>query len=326
MQYDRMAAERINLERWTSMVDWRAPLQLALLLLSFVSPGSVHAAQCASSPNAAASPPSPAEIRALVLRVVANQRLNDAALEQYERIERRQVRKSEQDTTIVEDKTFRVVPTGTGTIRVQIEEDGRPVDAEVYRRQLRDLEQALASALNSGDPGQKRAVEKGAKRSRERAELVDAIPNAFLFSRLGCETRNGRALAKLALEPNPTFKPASRSASLFAHVRATVWVDEAAGQLVRLEAEMIRDFPVGGGVLGKVYRGGRFVLEQAEVAPGVWLPTRYQYDFDGRKFLFGFGVHELTEVSRYRHIGPPKQALETIRRELNDSRATGSSR
>src|SRR2546429_2936723 len=48
------------------------------------------------------------------------------------------------------------------------------------------------------------------------------------------------------------------------HVRATVWVDEAAGQLVRLEAEMIRDFPVGGGVLGKVYRGGRFVLRSEE--------------------------------------------------------------
>src|SRR3989442_3866926 len=43
----------------------------------------------------------------------------------------------------------------------------------------------------------KRAVEKGAKRSRERVELVDAIPNAFLFSWVGCETRNGRALAKL---------------------------------------------------------------------------------------------------------------------------------
>ncbi len=310
------------------MVDWRATLQLTLVLLSFVVTGSVHAAQCAASPNddRAALPPSPAEIRALVLRVVANQHLDDAALEQYERIERRQVRKSEQDTTIVEDKTFRVVPTGTGTVRVKIEEDGRPVDAELYRRQLRDLEQALASALNPADPQQKRAVEKGAKRSRERAELVDAIPNAFLFSWLGCETRNGRALAKLALEPNPTFKPASRNASLFAHVRATVWVDEAAGQLVRLEAEMIRDFPVGGGVLGKVYRGGRFVLEQAEVAPGVWLPTRYQYDFDGRKFLFGFGIHELTEASRYRHIGPPKEALETIRRELNDSRAADPAR
>jgi len=323
-----MAVERMNWKRWTSMVDWRALLKLALLLPSFVGPGSVGAAQCAASPNddQAALSPSPAEIRALVPRVVANQHLNDTALEQYERIERRQVRKSEQDTTIAEDKTFRVVPTGTGMIRVQTEEDGRPVDAELYRRQLRGVEQALASALNPADPRQKHAVEKGAKRSRERAELVDEIPNAFLFSWLGRETHNGRALIKLALEPNPAFKPASRKASLFTHVRATVWVHEATGQLVRLEAEMIRDFPVGGGVIGKVYRGGRFVLEQAEVAPGVWLPTRYQYDFDGRKFLFGFGVHELTEASRYRHIGPPKEALETIRRELNDSRAADPAR
>ena len=59
-------------------------------------------------------------------------------------------------------------------------------------------------------------------------------------------------------------------------------------------------------------------MEQSEVAPGIWLPTLYTYDVDGRKFLLGFGVHERTDVSQYRHLGPPSQSIEIIRSELNN--------
>jgi hypothetical protein len=73
----------------------------------------------------------------------------------------------------------------------------------------------------------------------------------------------------------------------------------------------------GGGIAGRIYRGGHFVIEQKEVSPGIWLPSLYTYDVDGRKFLFSFGVHERTEVSHYQRIGPPAQAVETLRSELN---------
>lgn len=268
--------------------------------------------------------PSAEEVRALMNRVIANQHRDDAALEQYERIERRQVRKSERDANPAEDKTYRVVPTGTGTVRVQTEERGSAVDAELYRKQLRDLEQALVWALNPSESRQKRRVDKGAKRSRERTEMVDAVRDAFRFTWLGREARDGRTLVKLQLDPNPAYKPTSRNTALFATARATVWVDEAAGQLVRAEAELVRDISFGGGILGKAYRGGRFVIEQAEIAPGIWLPTRYEYNFTGRKFVFGFEAHEVTDASHYRRIGPPKEALLAIRREL-DIAATSSS-
>ena len=47
-------------------------------------------------------------------------------------------------------------------------------------------------------------------------------------------------------------------------------------------------------------------------------PTLYTYDVDGRKFLFGFGVHERADVTHYRHVGPPSQSIELIRSELNN--------
>jgi hypothetical protein len=271
-------------------------------------------------------PLAPEEIRALVERTISNQHYNDAALAEYERRERRQLRKEEQDTRLSDDKTFRVVPTGTGTLRVLVEESGRPVPPENYRRQLRDVEKALVWALDPDERKQKQRVEKWNKRVRERAETVDAIWDAFLFTWQGRETLNGRAVVKLLLEPNPAYKPRSRSTDVFHHARATVWIDEAAAQLVRADAEVISDISIGGGILGKIYKGGRFVLEQAQVSNGAWLPTRYQYDFDGRKFFFSFEVHEVTLASVYRRMGPPKEALAAIRHELNNGVAPSASR
>lgn len=260
---------------------------------------------------------SPGEIRALVEHAISNQHRNDDALAQYERRERRQARKDESDALLSEDKSFRVVPTGTGTLRLLVEEKGQPVPPDLYRRQLRDLEQALVWALDPAEHKQKRRVEKFAKRSRERAEMVNAIHDAFLFTWQARETSGGRSLVRLLFEPNPAFKPHSRNTEMFRHARAVVWIDEAAAQLVRIEAEIVSDISIGGGILGKIYRGGRLVLEQAQVTEGVWLPVRYAYNFTGRRFLFGFELHEVTLASAYRRIGPPKDALSAVRHELS---------
>lgn len=266
-----------------------------------------------------ARPLSPDEIRALVDRAISNQHRNDDALAEYERRERRQARKDESDTLPSEDKTFRVVPTGTGMLRLLVEENGRPVSPDLYRRQLRDLEQALVWALQPAESKQKRRVEKFDKRSRERAEMVDAMRDAFLFTGQARETSGGRSLVRLLFEPNPAFKPRSRNTELLRRARAVVWIDEAAAQLVRIEAEIVSNISIGGGIFGKIYRGGRLVLEQAQVAEGVWLPVRYDYNFTGRRFLFGFELHEVTLASAYRRIGPPKDALAAVRHELSNA-------
>ena len=86
--------------------------------------------------------------------------------------------------------------------------------------------------------------------------------------------------------------------------------------MVRGEAHITRDISFGGGILGKLYRGGVFSMEQSEVAPGIWEPTRYQYDFGGRKFLFSFDEHQVVEASHYRRVGPPKEALTLVQNEL----------
>ncbi len=57
--------------------------------------------------------------------------------------------------------------------------------------------------------------------------------------------------------------------------------------------------------------------ERYEFFPGVWFPSYEQYDFDGRKFLVPFSIHERTFYSNYKKVGPPSEAITVVRAELD---------
>ena len=284
--------------------------------LAGLAAGPRNGTQTRSNTSSQERTPTLDEVRAMADRAIAAQHQDDAAINGYERIERHVVRTSATADRATEDKTYRVVPTGSGTLKLLIKDGGKPVSRDEYLRQLRVWEQVLEVTVNANDPRAKADQEKWQKRMKDRADLVDTARQAYHATWLGRETRDGRVCAKLLLEPKPEFQPRSRSAEILTHARAAIWIDEASGQLARGDAEITKDISFGGGILGKIYRGGHFEMQQAEIAPDVWFPTRYQYDFVGRKFLFGFEVHEYTEVSHYRRLGTPQEALALVRREL----------
>jgi hypothetical protein len=295
-----------------------APATLAIRS-AWNSGTATHASAPKSAHNgtpAIAQAPSDAEILERSAKLIENQHHDDEALEQYERVEHEFDRTSGMNPRVLSEKMLRVVPNGFGTFKLPLKLDGSPVDAAEYRRELLAWKESLELSLRPDDWKYKSASAKWQKKKRDRSELVDAGRNAFLTKWLGQETRNGRVNDVFELDPNPNFHPHSLLQEALTRVTVKIWVDHDTTHLARGEAHVFRDISVGGGILGKLYRGGVFSLEQAEVAPGVWLPTRYQYDFMGRKFLFTFEEHQYIEASRYRHLGPPKQALEFVQNEL----------
>jgi hypothetical protein len=269
--------------------------------------------------------PTAAQIQSMVARVVDNQHRNDRAIEEFERVEHVVSRKGGDNSPVLFDRTDRVMPSGTGIMRLRMAQDGSPVSPDLYRHELQFAFYALELAIHPNDRW-KQALAKFEKRRRDRAELVDAAAKAFHITWAGREARGSQTLAKVLLDADPNYKPTSRLTGIFEHVHVVLWVDESQAQVARLEADITSDITFGGGIIGKIYHGGHFVMEQSEVAPGVWLPTLYTYDVDGRKFLFGFGLHERTDVTRYRRVGPPAQSIEIIRDELNTLSAEAPAR
>jgi hypothetical protein len=281
-----------------------------IALLSLVLTADAVAQSVAPASAAAIGPAKPDFFN----RVIANQKKGDDALDLYERIERVETRKNPSDPAPAAIKIMRVIPSGTGMFRVPVGADGKPRDSAAYRADLEKLEKALALLVNDSR-SQRDGLEKYAKRKKDRNDLIDATHNAFLFALVANEPRGDRTLSKYKMEPNPAFKPTSRFTSIFLKVRGFVWVDEASGELARIEGEVTEDISVGL-FLGKIYKSSHFMQERYEFQPGLWLASFSQYDFDGRKLFSGFSVHERTFYSNYRYIGPPKEALAAVRQEL----------
>ena len=255
--------------------------------------------------------------RTLLERVIANQKNDDLAQANYERLERLEIHKGNAGSQPAEIKTTRAVPAGTGIDRIPVGPDGKPVDAAAYRAELEKLERALSWAAEDGR-AQREAYEKIAKKQKERADLIDATRTAFLYTFVEREPRGDRMLSKYRMVPNPAYKATSRATSIFSKVRGYLWIDDDAEQVARAEIEVIDDISIGG-FLAKVYKGSHFMQERYEMAPGLWFASYSQYDFDGRRLFVSFSIHERTLYSQYRRIGPPREALQAIRAELGKS-------
>jgi hypothetical protein len=286
----------------------RAFLPIAVLLQVL----AVTAGQQSSVPSSA--PTMSPDPSSLFERVITNQKRDDAALEVYERVERLETRKNPNDPSPASAKFSRVIPSGTGMTKIPIGPDHQPTDAAAYRASLAGLEHARALIVND-NRSQHDALEKYAKKRKDRIELINATRNAFVFRFVAHEQRGGLELSKYEMSPNQVFKPTSRFTSIFPKVHGFVWIDENSQELARIEGDVTDDISIGL-FLGKIYKGSHFMQERYEVRPGLWLPSFSQYDFDGRRFFSGFSIHERTFYSNYRYIGPPKEALDAIRREL----------
>jgi hypothetical protein len=294
-------------------------LPLAGVLLAFGSPARAQnepSSNPQGNPQAAQNdaPLTDEQVRALASRVLQNQHQNDRLMNLFERTEHNQASGTGQGAEH-KDTLARVVPTGTGEARVELQRSGKPTDAAVREQQWHNVTQALVTNSRTDDPEVKKEYARAEKRRHERDEFADAAGKAFRYHYAGRETIGGRKLVKVTFDPDPSFHTSIRFASICAHIRGTAWVDEANAQIVRVEAEMFDDYSIVGGLLAKVYRGSRLNAEQAEIEPGVWLPIHTSYNVLARKLVFGVTMHEQMDYSDYRRVGAPREALLAISNE-----------
>jgi hypothetical protein len=256
-------------------------------------------------------------------RVIANEKKMELELDEYERTEKVEIRKTGSDAKPSEVKVWKRFPAGPAVTKLPVSVDGTAVNSELYREDLEKLEKYLVWAAQGG-AAQQEAYAKAQRKRRERQDLIATTHDAFLFSRVGEEKRGQQTLAKYAMNPNPKYKASTRNAVIFSRVRGTVWIDEESGELARIEGSVVEDISISL-FLAKVYKGSHFMQERYEMAPGHWFPSYEQYDFDGRKFVVPFSIHERTYYSDYKRVGPPKEAVAVIRDELSklESRQTG---
>ena len=132
------------------------------------------------------------------------------------------------------------------------------------------------------------------KRKQERedaeraAKIMRALPDALLYEADGTElgTDNvgqpGDELVRLKFRPNPGYNPPSRVEQVLTGMQGHLLIDAKENRIAKIDGTLQKEVGFGWGILGHLDRGGRFLVQQADVGNQVWEVTRIELDFTGR--------------------------------------------
>jgi hypothetical protein len=133
-------------------------------------------------------------------------------------------------------------------------------------------------------------------------QIMKAFPDAFLYEPAGTQAgtddvgKLGDELVRLNFHPNPKYVPPSRVEQVLAGLQGYVLVDAKQHRIAKIDGTLFRDVEFGWGILGKLYQGGRFLVEQADVGDGQWEITHMRLSFQGRVLLIKKLAIESDEV------------------------------
>jgi hypothetical protein len=86
-------------------------------------------------------------------------------------------------------------------------------------------------------------------------------------------------------------------------MQGTVLIDAQQHRIAKIDGTLFKDVSFGWGILGHLDKGGRFQVEQGEVAEGRWDIERMSLSFTGRILLFkGLNIKSEEVYSDYRRV------------------------
>jgi hypothetical protein len=220
-------------------------------------------------------------------------------------------RKDHGHKTVVEHD----VQTPSGVVGRVILIDDKPLNP----RQQREEDARVRTLL---DPEQMRTKLKDQREDDARtSKMLSAIPDAFDFAYLDSATApNGHKLTTFQFTPRPGYNPPSREVAVFTGMRGNVVLDETALRLTKVDGTLFKDVNFGWGILGRLYKGGRFLVEKGEIAPTHWDTTHMIVHFDGKEIIFK-SIHINEEETDWDYKPVPPMSVEQALDFLNHSEA-----
>jgi hypothetical protein len=249
---------------------------LTAALALTVAPAFAGTAAAARAQETSAEKPKvalPASARDLVQRAIENQ-LKNTTRQQYSTWKERDIKP--RGTSVRQ-----LVETPSGVLGRTLEKDGRPLTPEEVKAEDDRVNRLL-------DPEQMKAKAKEQKDDEERTlKMLHAIPDAFIFTYAeNSKAANGDMLVHIKFTPNPDFDPPSRECLVFEGMQGDMIVDATQTQLAKIDGFLFKDVTIGWGILGRLDKGGRFVVEQKEVYKDHWDQTHMILSFTGKALLF----------------------------------------
>jgi hypothetical protein len=229
--------------------------------------------------------------------------------------------------TINLTQTKLIVETSDATAGMVIEQDGHPFTPQ----QLQDEEARLENYVRN--PEELNRKRKQEKEDAERTErILRALPDAFLYELDGTEKgsgtvgRAGEDLLRLKFSPNPNYTPPTRVEQVLTGMAGHLLIDTKENRVAEIDGTLQKDVGFGWGILGHLDRGGRFLVQQADVGDHHWEVTHMELSFTGKILFFKkLNIRSSDFFSDF-HVVPPDltfaQGVDLLKKEAASEQAT----
>lgn len=247
------------------------------------------------------------DVESLIKTVVAHQEKIGEIREQYTFRQTDTDNKLDNKGRVKESEVriYDVTPVAGIYVERLVSIDGKPLSAKEQEDEDRKVQKEVERALKNKER-RLEAQREGRDRAgddpyEDRRITILSILRLSDLTSIRREMFQGHEVIAFDFEPKKGVKPKSRLETIITKLAGTMWIDEEAQQIVRVEARLIDSFKLAGGLFAKVSPSTAVVLEQAKIGDEVWMPSYSEANFAARIMLFAkFNRSRTTKYSDYK--------------------------
>ncbi len=218
------------------------------------------------------------------------------------------------DTTEYKDHsiTKEILRTKQGGLTSTLLINGKPLTPE--ERQKDD--EKLAKFAHDPDARTKRRESN--KTDDKRAEtMLTSLPDAFVYTYVGTDRGpRGEQLVHLKFKANPNFNPPNHETAVYQGMEGDMTIDRQAMRIAKIDGTLFKDVDFGWGILGRLYKGGKFIIVQRDVGGGHWEEVQETLQFNGKILLIKpLTIWSTETMTDFRPVSPDltvAQALDLL--------------
>ena len=131
---------------------------------------------------------------------------------------------------------------------------------------------------------ERQKVDRRERRGRPSPSMEDVV-STLEFEIRRRETVAGRDMIVVEFRPRKNADPKTRQGKIAKAFAGTVWIDEAAREVARVEATSIDSISYGFGIVARLGDGTKATLIRERIDEHVWMPTSIRLVGEGRALL-----------------------------------------
>lgn len=190
--------------------------------------------------------------------------------------------------------TKEIYETRDGAVARLMEVNDKPLSPAEDQKEQQRLDALLNNP--SKQLHRKQQEEEDTKRV---LKVLSLLPTAYIYTFESYENSSAGQLARYSFRPNPQFDPPDMETQVMSAMSGILLVNVAQERVVKLEGHLTRDVDFGWGILGRLYKGGWIVIEQADVGWNQWRIVRFRMQMSGRVLFKSKVFDTVQETSQF---------------------------